>query len=392
MDTALRMVLNGGRETADSTRTHSFASMLCDKFTVRAMISLRKYLDAAQTASTSDREPDEHDLLSMALAAYRSSLAEMGKCSLDACPGLGKELRQGLGKIGDGLSIGVSAKEIEATERSIREQLHAWGGHAASHYRQRAVEVKDILILMARAAESVGSRDERCAQQINEVTTQLKTIANLEDLTQMRASIEKSAAELKTSIGRMVAEGKAAIDELRVEVTSFQAKLEESEKIASYDSLTGLRSRLSVEGQIEARVNVALPLCVAIIDIDGFKQVNDDHGHMVGDELLLEFATELKSRCRSTDVVGRWGGDEFIILLDCGMPVARGRADRIQEWVCGNYTVRGKSGPMKLRVDASFGLAEHLEGETMKELLARADSEMYKNKSASRVSSDQSSQ
>jgi GGDEF domain-containing protein len=74
------------------------------------------------------------------------------------------------------------------------------------------------------------------------------------------------------------------------------------------------------------------------------------------------------------------------------MPVARGRADRIQEWVCGNYTVRGKSGPMKLRVDASFGLAEHLEGETMKELLARADSEMYKNKSASRVSSDQSSQ
>jgi len=356
------------------------------------MISLKKYMDAAQAGSTINCEPDEHDLLPVALAAYRSSLAEMGKCSLDACPGLGKELKHGLSEIGEELSLGVSLKEIEATEKSIREQLQAWGRSAALHYKQRASEVKDILIVMARTAESVGSRDERCAQQINEVTAQLKTIANLEDLTEMRASIEKSAAELKTSIGRMVAEGKAAIDELRVEVTSFQAKLEEAEKIASCDSLTGLRSRLCVEGQIEERVNAALPLCVAIIDIDGFKQVNDDYGHMVGDELLLAFATELKSRCRSTDVVGRWGGDEFIILLDCGIREARGRSNRIQEWVCGNYTVRGKSGPVKLRVDASFGLAEHLEGETMKELLARADAEMYQNKGASRANSDQSLQ
>jgi len=68
--------------------------------------------------------------------------------------------------------------------------------------------------------------------------------------------------------------------------------------------------------------------------------------------------------------------------------VARGQADRIQEWVCGNYTVRGKSGPMKLRVDASFGLAEYFEGETMKGLLARADAEMYKNKSASHAKSE----
>jgi diguanylate cyclase (GGDEF)-like protein len=386
------MVLKGMPKTADSSRTHSSASTLCGEFTVRAMISLKKYLDAAQAGLTINCERDDHELLSLALAAYRSSLAEMGKCSLDACPGLGKELRQGLGKIGEGLSIGASLKEIEATEKSIREQLQAWGGHAALHYRQRAVEVKDILIVMARTADSVGSRDERCAQQINEVTAKLETIADLEDLTQMRASIEKSAAELKTSIGRMVAEGKTAIDELRVEVTNFQTKLEESEKIASCDSLTGLRNRLSVEGQIEARANVALPLCVAIIDIDGFKQVNDDYGHMVGDELLLAFATELKSRCRSTDVVGRWGGDELIILLDCEMSVARGRTDHIQEWVCGNYTVRGKSGPMKLRVDASFGLAEHFEGETMKELLARADAEMYRNKEASRVNSDQSPQ
>jgi diguanylate cyclase (GGDEF)-like protein len=275
---------------------------------------------------------------------------------------------------------------MEATEKNVRESLQDWGGRAARHYQQKAGEVKDILIVMARTAESVGARDQRCAQQITEVTTQLKTIANLEDLTQIRASIEKSASELKTSIDRMTAEGKAAIEQLRVEVTSFQAKLEEAEHIASCDSLTGLRSRLSVEGQLETRMSAVLPFCVAIIDIDGFKQVNDDHGHMVGDELLHLFATELKTRCRSMDIVGRWGGDEFIILLDCAMPVAKAQADRLIEWVCGNYTVHGERGPMKLRVDASIGLAEYFHGESLKSLLARADSEMYQHKAASRAS------
>ena len=349
------------------------------------MISIKKYLDAAHGGSTLEYDSEGKELISEAIAAYRSSLAEMGNCSLDACPGLGRDLKLSLGKIGESLSNDSSLKEIQATERSVREKLKDWGARAAKHYRQKTAEVKEILIVMAHTAESVGARDERCAQQINEVTTQLRTIANLEDLTQIRSSIEKSAAELKTSIGRMADEGKAAIDQLRVEVTKFQVKLEEAEHLASCDSLTGLRNRLALEGQIDIRMNKGLPFCVAILDIDGFKQVNDEYGHVVGDELLQMFAAELKSRCRATDMVGRWGGDEFIILLDAGMRIAKAQTDRVREWVCGSYTLHARSGAMKLRVDASMGLAEHFQGETMKGLLARADAEMYRHKAASRT-------
>jgi diguanylate cyclase (GGDEF)-like protein len=348
------------------------------------MISLKKYLDATDAGAVADDAPEGEELLSAALAAYRSSLLETGNYSLDACPGLGKDLKTSLSKLGEKLTGEISAKKIDATEKGVREQLREWGGRAATHYRQQADEVKEILLVMARTAESVGARDQRCAQQITDVTTRLKSIANLEDLTQIRASIEKSAGELKTSIDRMTAEGKAAIEELRNEVTTVQARLEEAEHLASCDSLTGLRSRHSVESQIETRMGGSQPFCVAILDIDGFKPVNDEHGHLVGDELLRLFAEELKSRCRTTDIVGRWGGDEFIVLLDCGMGVARGQIDRIKEWVCGNYTVHGAQGAMKLHVDASIGVAEHARGESMKTLLARADAEMYRNKAASR--------
>ncbi|MGA2806764.1 MAG: GGDEF domain-containing protein [Terracidiphilus sp.] len=349
------------------------------------MISLKKYLDANPAGTLAPDETSEQDIAVTVLAAYRSALREMGSCSLDACPALGGQLSQVLGRLEAKLSPTIGRDTVEATERKVQQQLQDWGKRAAEHSRQQAGEVKNLLIVMARTAESVGERDQRCASQINAVTTRLERIASLEDLTLIRASIEKSAAELKTSIDRMTAEGNAAVEELRAQVSGYQARLEEAEQIASRDALTGLGSRQWVEDHIERRCSAGVPLCVAILDIDGFKQVNDDHGHLVGDELLKQFAAELQSACRTTDMLGRWGGDEFILLLDCDRSKARAKIDRLREWVCGNYTVQGPSGPIKLRVDASIGLAEHRPRETMKELLARADAEMYKEKAASRA-------
>ena len=124
---------------------------------------------------------------------------------------------------------------------------------------------------------------------------------------------------------------------------------------------------------------------MAIIDIDGFKKVNDNHGHLTGDELLKQFGAELRSACRATDVIGRWGGDEFILLYDCGLAEAEAQTERLRKWICGNYEVKVKSGALKLRVDASIGLAAHAAGEGVKELVARADAAMYEQKAASRV-------
>jgi diguanylate cyclase len=346
------------------------------------MISLKKYLDQANTRPSEEyRKPDPKELFPVTIAAYRSALLEMGSCSLDACPALGEGLQKNLGTLAETLSCEVTREAVESAEKTVQEELQDWGRRTAKHYEKQTSEVKEILIVMARTAESVGERDQRCAKQIHEVTNQLQRIANLEDLTQIRMSLKKSAAELKTSIDKMAAEGKAAIKQLQAEVSSYQTKLEEAEHIASRDSLTGLRSRLWVENQIQRRIDAKLPLCVAVIDMDGFKQVNDVHGHLIGDELLKQFATEVRSACRATDIVGRWGGDEFIILLTCSMTEAKAQADRIRQWVCGDYTVQGQAGPKKLRLDASIGLAEHMPDETLKGLLHRADADMYQQKS-----------
>ncbi len=370
------------------------------------MISLKKYLDSAFAAPQPQAGPEllrdqrgqgagqtceahgekaEPNALPQAIGAYQSALREMGSVSLDACPALGQGLKHSLGQIAEKLALDRSAATIEGAETSVRAGLQDWGKATAGHYRQKTAEVKDLLILMARTAESVGERDQRCAGQISEVTTRLQKIACLEDLTEIRSSIERSAADLKTSLDRMAAEGKKAIAKLKAEVSCYQVKLEEAEELASRDGLTGLRNRAWVEHQIERRVTERSAFSVAIVDIDEFKRVNDKYGHLVGDELLKKFSTELKTGSRATDAIGRWGGDEFILVLDCGLSEAAPQIERLSAWVCQDYAVKARTGPMKVKVNASIGLAGHAPGETMKDLLARADAAMYAHKPAARA-------
>jgi diguanylate cyclase (GGDEF)-like protein len=325
-------------------------------------------------------EAEGKGLLDVVIDAYGSTLLEMGNCSIDACPGLGDSLKQKLHKEKLALSPRMNGAALTEADASVRDHLRAWGQQAARHYQQKAREVKDLLLVIANTAESVSARDQRCTGQMHEVTTRLHAIASLDDLTQIRASIEKSAAELKTSIDRMAEEGKAAMEGLKKQVEDYRVKLEEAEAIASRDTLTGLNSRLYVEGQIEKRIEAGTPLCVAMVDLNAFKKVNDEYGHLVGDELLKQFGRELRSACRSTDVIGRWGGDEFILLYDCPLEEAQSQVERLRKWVCGNYDIEGKNGPMKLRVDAAIGVAGHHPGEAMKELMDRADAAMYEQK------------
>jgi len=349
------------------------------------MISLKKYLDAKNAPVAAGTPLEAADLLGVSQAAFGAALVQMGYSSLDACPGVGHELGQQLADQAKAFSPAMEKSDMAARDVEIRRLIQQWGQQAARHYQDKSEEVKELLIAMVSAAESAGSRDQRCAGQIHDVTTRLRAVASLDDLTQIRAKIESTAAELKTSIDRMTAEGKQAMDSLRKQVNSYQTKLEAAEEKALRDPLTGVRNRLCVEKLIERNIKAKKNFCVAIIDVDHFKLVNDTHGHLVGDQLLKQFAQEMIQACRSTDVVGRWGGDEFILVLEMELADAKTQLERLNKWVCGNYQLEGPSGPLALEVRASMGLAFYQPGLTMAKLLESADEAMYKDKAASRA-------
>jgi diguanylate cyclase (GGDEF)-like protein len=348
------------------------------------MITLKKYLELDASELIHPEQPG--DLFSSVLECYRSALAAMGDCGTQVCPALGPELQQGLRGLSERLSQKVTPAAVRGTEQCVEEQLQRWGGRAAQYFQEKAGEVKEILMVLAQAAETAAERDQRHGRQFGEFITRLQSMAKLEDLPQIRASVMRSARDLRTCVEKMEQDSNEAVSQLRAQVSTYQSRLEEAEKRASLDALTGLDNRHGVESKIERRILAQQRFSVVMLDLNGFKQVNDTYGHLTGDELLKQFANELRSASRSTDVVGRWGGDEFIVVLDCGYTEAQSHIGRMQKWVLGEYAVGADAITPKVTLGASIGLAEWQPGETIKEVLGRADCAMYQQKAEARKS------
>ena len=335
------------------------------------MISLKKLI-----------ESNQEELLRGTLRAYRAALEAMGNSGVQACPPAGAQLQLGLRNLQRQLADQATSHLVEETEGRVAAELQQWGERSAEYYRGKTEEFKEIMIIMAHTAEAVGDRDQRYSTQFTEFTTRLQTLASMDDLTKIRDSLVSSANELQAGVNQMAQDGDAVVTQMRGQLRQYQVRLEEAERLASVDCLTGLQNRRRIEAVLELRVEQGRAFSVMIFDLNGFKQVNDTYGHMAGDEVLKQFATELRGAFRPLDDVGRWGGDEFIVVLDCGLEDARRHVERVRKWVFGNYTVRGEGPARKLPVDASVGMAAWRVGETIAEMFARADRDMYQQKKA----------
>ena len=154
---------------------------------------------------------------------------------------------------------------------------------------------------------------------------------------------------------------------------------------ASMDPLTRLPNRRSLTSELEREQALARRgrprFSVLLLDVDHFKGVNDDRGHAAGDRVLEEIALRLRRRARTSDVVGRWGGEEFLVIApDTDVDGAQILADALRTAVS-ESPIPLESGP--LRVTASVGVAAW-ERETVDELLSRADLALYEAKAAGR--------
>ncbi|AMS13782.1 diguanylate cyclase [Pseudomonas chlororaphis] len=166
-------------------------------------------------------------------------------------------------------------------------------------------------------------------------------------------------------------------------VRRFQRKIETQ---ATLDSLTGLPNRrgfdlLAAQAMLEAQ-REPKPLTALLLDLDHFKRLNDTYGHLAGDQVLSGFARHLASCLRQSDIVCRWGGEEFIVLLkDTDSATALKIAEKIRLLIeQQRYTYQGKN----MRLTVSIGVTTLQADDTLHSLLSRADHAMYRAKQTGR--------
>ena len=158
--------------------------------------------------------------------------------------------------------------------------------------------------------------------------------------------------------------------------------LEEHRALASRDALTGLLNRRSMLELLELEqrrcVRGQRSMALAVLDIDHFKRINDNYGHAVGDRALQAFAHTVRYTVRGGDVLARWGGEEFVLLLgDVNDNAALSLLQRIGQAVSQAVVADAPEG---LRMTVSTGLTVHLPGESVEATLERADQALYRAK------------
>jgi diguanylate cyclase (GGDEF)-like protein len=173
---------------------------------------------------------------------------------------------------------------------------------------------------------------------------------------------------------------------LKLQRAELQSALARIHKLATRDDLTGLINRRHMEEladmeQRRAMRSGSLP-CLCLLDIDHFKRVNDQHGHAAGDEVLRVFARHAAASMRETDMLARWGGEEFLVLLPDTRPdEARMGFERLRRLLARDEAWGAHA---HMRVSFSAGLTTWRAGEPLRDALARADHALYQAKASGR--------
>jgi diguanylate cyclase len=277
----------------------------------------------------------------------------------------------------DGALTAGTALTEDATRALYRRYIAGLDEHTA---QQVTAGFQRVLSEISESAAQAGSQASRFGNALEEWTESLagqpdpaigdETLGILANTRQMQAAI--------TTLNER-------LDKSQDEIERLQEEVLRAREDALSDGLTGLANRRSFD--------MALTTCLAeaakqangpsllLADIDHFKQINDNYGHLFGDKVIRAIAQILKDNVKGKDVAARYGGEEFVILLpDTPLDGARAVAEKIRSTIAACRILRGGGHEPVDTISISVGIAHYRGGESPTDFLGRADSALYTSK------------
>ncbi|MCE9638742.1 MAG: GGDEF domain-containing protein [Betaproteobacteria bacterium] len=250
--------------------------------------------------------------------------------------------------------------------------------HAALRMVKASVNPAGAPQIVPRAAPATGDYHHRLEDFA-------RRIHRTDDVGSIVSIIEEALREAGSARNEVPASvALAEITRAELEIEALKTELEQLRGMVHVDHLTGALNRCGFD-QVYPREAAradrqAAPLGTALLDIDDFKSINDRHGHQAGDAALVHFAQVIKRSMRPSDVVVRFGGEEFLFLLpDSGTDDTARALSRLQQDLHRSPLVYGNC---RLPITFSAGIAVRKTGETRDAVIARADRALYRAKSA----------
>lgn len=280
----------------------------------------------------------------------------------------------------------LSLRQLDDVERRMKDLIYK-----QSNLKKNLTDAQDRLKAMlasfvdrlADFASTTGEYHERigvCAEKISKASDITELSDVLDVVMQETRTVQLAAQRSRDELVEM----RARVQEAEQEVARLQDELAQTSEMVRHDTLTGALNRKGMDEALEREVGRArrrnTAMCVAMLDIDNFKKINDSFGHDVGDQALVHLAQVVRETLRPQDTLARYGGEEFVIVLaDTVLDDAMNAMVRVQRELTRKFFMHKNE---KLLITFSCGVAELGAEEEPPAAIKRADQAMYLAKRA----------
>jgi diguanylate cyclase len=286
------------------------------------------------------------------------------------------------------ISQPLDNERVQQAENSLKDIIYKQGvlKHSVEEARAAVKELVGLII------QGIGEFSDRSGSYYRNLETSLKHLEAIDDWESIHDIVSRIIGDSKEMQlrGRQLRDdllqARQQVEMAQVQIHQLETELEQTSQLIHTDPLTGVLNRRGLDAAFERESNRAQrlrqPLSLAMLDLDYFKRINDTYGHDLGDEILRHLTQLLIRDLRPSDVVARFGGEEFIVLLpDADTPHALQAIARVQQGLA-RTPVRHKDAPIAVTFSAGVSLWQP--GERLAAVIERADGALYRAKKAGR--------
>jgi diguanylate cyclase len=293
-------------------------------------------------------------------------------------------MRGQIAAVQDLISGPLDTRSLEDATRSLKDVILKQGQlrHSISDVR---ATVKNMMMTFIERLGSVAASTGDYHTKLGDFSARISGAANIDELggvlEEVLRDTRQAQNEALASRDRMVAVHKE-VQEAEERIRLLEAELQHMSELVREDQLTGSLNRRGLDDVYERESARAdrrdTPLCVAMLDLDNFKKLNDTYGHIAGDGALKHVVKVVRDTLRSMDVIARFGGEEFLILLpETTVEAAAAAMVRVQRELTRHFFMHENE---KMLITFSCGVALRIPNESQESLMARADRAMYQAK------------
>jgi diguanylate cyclase (GGDEF)-like protein len=284
----------------------------------------------------------------------------------------------------------ILEKPIQKEAVELLEQRKVKDKHILA---KRTADVARLISLMSVYINDAININQKGSSNVSDITNEIESISiaknSNNDLTKLQDKLLQAAKDIQKEmdiINNNFEENKDTIAKLEKKVQKLEAELKKTKQENTKDHLTGVLNRKAYENELEKLEDkykrLKQDFAVVFFDLDYFKKINDTYGHSTGDIVLKHFATLLKKLTRHSDIIGRYGGEEFVVVISYNKyDELIGYAKRIKNIVNSNKFICGEH---KIELTFSAGIELRSNCDTLETTIKNADKLLYLAKSTGR--------